>query len=172
MTLYHRSQRHLYGCMYHALYALTGDESWLEHVDDLSEFRWLARLHASDAVLLTYFADQVRDTTTPPEFWDTLRANVKLPDIVHLPLLVTIAGRGSFGRHVVAIALPVADDSVWVSDSALDGLRHLSYAEFLQSEFARAYMVQALAPAGVEHYPHESGAEYVSQTDTAPYAPI
>lgn len=170
MNLFHRRQKHLYGCLYHALYAVTGNEAWLEHVDDLSELRWLTRLHQDSAVLLTYFADQVQDTTTTPEFWEALRQNVDLPGVTHLPLLVTIEGRGGFGRHVLALALPVShDDTVEISDSALDGLTYLPYREFLQSEFARAYMVQAAAPADLDAYAHESGAEYVSRTDAAAY---
>lgn len=156
--------------MYHALYALSGDEAWLEHAEDVSRLRWLTRLHAAGLGVLTYFTDIVTDQTVPPGFWEALRGPVADPAVTHLPLLLTIEGNSGFARHVVAVALPVREaDPVIVSDSGRDGLLHLTYPEFLASVYGRAYEVEALAPADLELYPFESGAEYASRTDAAPY---
>lgn len=165
-TLHHRPQRHLYGCMYHAIFAFTGDSHWLEHVDDLSEPRWLSRLHAAGATVLTYYADLMTDTRTKAAFWDKLRQN--MPEgSEKLPLLVTCDGLSGM-RHLVALEFH-RDGSVVISDSALSGLRTMTCAEFLDSNYSSASMVQQLMTADVDAYPHESGAEYVSKASPETY---
>lgn len=168
-TLHHRPQRHLYGCMYHAIFAFTGDLHWLEHVDDLSEPRWLSRLHAAGATVLTYYADLMTDTRAAPAFWQKLREHMP-EESKKLPLLVTCDGLGGL-RHLVALEFH-RDGSVAISDSALSGLRAMTFLEFLRSNYSSASMVQQLMTADVDAYPHESGAEFVSRTDSAPYAPM
>lgn len=174
---HHRRQSTIYGCLYHALYALTGDEQWLAHADDISDLRWLSRLHEQGGMLLTYYADNLLHTPAPPGFWEALRGHIA-PEgegdrpTTHLPLLVTIEGlSGLDRRHLVAIALPVEGrDDVWVSDSAADVPQQFAFAEFLTSRYARASEVVQLLPADVDTYPYQSGAEFISQMDPAPYA--
>ena len=172
--LHHRPQAALFGCMYHALYALTGDESWLEHVDDFSEPRWLARIQAQGCTVLVFFADLMFDTRTPPHWWDALRWNIPAEGkggqaTTHLPVLATVDGV-SGRRHVVAVALPVnGRDDVLISDSAMPDLRVLTWAEFLDSTYARASRVEQLLTADLNAFPHQSAAEYLSGQDAGTY---
>lgn len=174
--LHHRPQPRIYGCLYYALYALTGDEAWLQYADDISDTRWLARLHDEGAMLLTYYADNILHTPPPPGFWEALRGHIAPQGeggaaTTHLPLLVTVEGLSGLGRrHLVALALPVTSrDDVWVSDSAEDAPREFTFADFLASRYAQASEVAQLLPADVDTYPYQSGAEFVSQADPAPY---
>lgn len=173
--LRHRPQAALYGCMYHALYALTGDEGWLAHVDDFSEPRWLARIQAEGGAVLVYYADLLLDTRTPPMWWDALRAIIPADGqggrpTTHMPLLATVDGL-SGRRHLVALALPVVGrDDVHISDSALPDLQVLTWAEFQASPYARASRVEQIIPGDLNHYAHQSAAEILSQQDASAYA--
>lgn len=166
MTLFHRPQKYLYGCLYHAIFAFTGDEYWLEHIEDFSEPRWLARLAAQGATVLTYYADLMTDTHTTVEFWEKLRDNIP-EGTESLPLLITVDGISS-RRHLVAMRLPRNGDVV-ISDSALSGLRSMSFQAFLTSNYANASGVQQLLAADVDAYPHESAPEFIARTDASPY---
>lgn len=174
-ALHHQRQAHLYGCLYHALHAITGDAAWLAHVDDISEPRWLARIHEQGGVIRTYYADTVTGTPATPAFWHGLRDSIPLAGedgrrTTHLPLLVTVEGPSGLGRHLIALCLPVPDrDDVIVSDSARPDLVTLTWDEFLASGYVQASEVQQLLTAQADAYPHESGAEYVSRQDPAPY---
>lgn len=172
--LHHRPQAALFGCMYHALYALTGDEGWLAHVDDFSEPRWLARIQAQGGTVLVYYADLMLDTRTPRHWWDALRWNIPAEGkggqaTTHMPVLATVDGV-SGRRHVIAVALPVnGRDDVLISDSAAPALQVLTWADFLDSTYARASRVEQLLSADLDAYAHQSAAEYLSGQDAGAY---
>ncbi|GGL15792.1 hypothetical protein [Deinococcus radiotolerans] len=174
-ALMHQRQAHLYGCLYHALHAITQDHGWLAHVEDISENRWLARIHDEGGMIRTYYADAITGTPVPPDFWGRLRAAIPPggeggAPTTHLPLLVTVDGLSGLGFHVVALCLPMGSrDDVIISDSARSELLTLTWDDFLGSAYAQATQVQQLITNDLHRYPHESGAEYVSRQDPAPY---
>lgn len=172
--LHHRKQARLYGCAYHALYAVTGEEAWLEHVEDISPQRWHARLHAAGLRVSVWFADLIGNTTTASSFWLGLQAmhHGNALGYTHVPLLVTIQGRSSgAARHLVAVGMPVSDaDPVFVSDSARPEQLGMTFQKFLASEYAQAFEVETLDTTDLDASPFQSGAVFVSTADPTPYA--
>lgn len=164
--LYHRPQTRLYGCLYHSLYALTGDEHWLEHVEDVSRPRWHARLHAAGLMVMAYWDAELIEQSCPPELWARLREwGQGQEGFTHIPMLATIHGIRA-GHHIVGLALPVGDGPVWVSDSARHELQTLTLEEFLSSPYASAYAVEALAPADLNVYPPDPGHLHFAEPST------
>lgn len=169
--LHHKSQPLLYGCLYHATYAVTGDESWLEHTEDVSQPRWHARLHAAGLMVMTYWSNEVLEQPCPVEFWHELRGRfAALPgEHTHIPLLVTVKGL-SVGTHLVAVALPVREDHpVIISDSAKDTQWEMQLDDFLLSPWAAALAVESLVPTQLDLYPEDPGHLHFTE-DTADYA--
>ncbi|MFC6592402.1 hypothetical protein ACFP81_10625 [Deinococcus lacus] len=163
--LHHKLQRLSYGCLYHALFAITGDEAWLEHVDDVSQPRWHARLHAAGLMVMTYWSSELIEQPCPAEFWTVLRERfAALPGVpTHISLLVTVKGL-NVGHHIVAVALPVSEDHpAIISDSAKNSLWEMPLADFLLSPWAEAYAVESIAPAEVDAYPEDPGHLYFTE---------
>lgn len=133
-------------------------------MDDLSEPRWLSRLHAAGATVLTYYADLMTDTRTTPEFWRLLRANL-VGEQMHL--LVTCDGVSGL-RHLVAVSLRSAEQAhVIISDSASVGLQSMAFDDFVVSCYAQASQVQQLLPADLEAHAEESAADYLAQHEAS-----
>lgn len=147
--LHHQQQPELYGCLYHALYALTGDPDVLEHVDDLSNARFYARLHGWGLMVITPWADYSDPAaTTPCRFWEAVTSEHPQP------YLLTVATERLPGfRH--AVAALVSTRSVSISDSRHACPFTLTFREFLDSEYAQAFLVEQLLPAELDAYPHE-----------------
>lgn len=150
MSLRHRRQPKVWGCIYHALYAVTGDESLLEHADDLSEFRALTRLHALGYGVYTLHAAMFGGAQpTTPEFWREVTAQIPAGE-AHV-LLMTVEGVHPDLRHAVAMAL--CRDEAVISDSALPELIRLSLPDFLETKYARASEVQSVFPLDLDALP-------------------
>jgi hypothetical protein len=151
--LHHREQAGLAGCLYHALYAVLGDETLLAHVDDVSDARWLVRVHAAGHVPMTLFADRLGPGVTPPQFWDQLWAAAQ-SSASPQTVLVTVESQRPGVWHVVAVTLlPSAE--AWISDSAEPALICLDHDTFLGSPYSQAHLVEVLLPADLDAYPPE-----------------
>lgn len=142
-------------CLYHAAFALTGDPRLLaeaEHAREPdNEVEWAQVLAARGLLVFDQHCTQ-RDyggQVTPPLFWERLRARAAAHLQPHetLSLLVVILEADDHDYHAVAAEIPMAGDTVSVSDSHLTGVLFLSWAEFLHSRYARAYRVQQLLPS-------------------------
>lgn len=159
--LYHAHQTLLYGCIYHAAYALIGDETLLEHVSDMSTGAWLARLgqrgYAVNALYNTYIlAGYVDDAPLTRRGWEQVRSLASRNRMEALPLLVTVVSERVQGFHLIALHLPHRSiDCVRISDSAKPGLQSLTWSEFLASRYARSYEVSHLVSLNPDHHPHE-----------------
>lgn len=168
MNLHHRRQPLLYGCMYHATYALLGEESLLEDVSDVSPLRWQARLAQGGLIVATYWEGELTGQRAGPDFWHALRRRVA-GRMDRLPLLLSVPG--PLHLHMVAALVPMeGEGEVQVSDSARDALLRLPWVEFLASPYGQPLTVQVLAVTDPDAYPLDPGADHVSAADPAAYA--
>lgn len=162
--IYHRPQPALYGCMYYAVYALTGDETLLEHAADVSMGAWISRIVARGASPHTIYATYF-DTRIPAsrQFWEQARSLAQQHRLRAVPLLATIPSTRVHGHHMVALHLPHrALDMVRISDSALPDVLELSWERFLLSPYAQAVEIVQLVPLG--DYPFEQAAPVPLET--------
>jgi len=145
------------GCMYHAAFALTGEEHWLEpwYVEDVSEARFVVRLALADVGLFPFWVTPRSGPTTPEAFWYGLVKNYgDAPPAEEAPLMVSIAGNSPGWLHTVAVGLPLIDGgNVTISDSSLPELLSLPWAQFLLSDYAQAHRVEMLGPLDLIAYP-------------------
>lgn len=148
-TLHHRQQPDLYGCLYFAAFALTGDPQVLEHTRDISNARFYARLHSWGLMVITPWSNYAGpDQFTPRSFWEALTTEHSQPY-----LLTVAAERTPDHRH--ACAAVVSTSTVTISDSRRASRATLTFEEFLDSEYAQAYLVEQLLPADLDAFPHE-----------------
>ncbi|MBZ9752735.1 hypothetical protein K7W42_17985 [Deinococcus sp. HMF7604] len=158
MILHHRQQSGLVGCLYHSLYALTGDEAQLAHVEDVSDARFAVRLAGQGLMAFPLWVTPSDGPVTETSFWTALRDRFTRDNVVgasHAPLLVAIPGTGPPMLHSVALALPITptEETVQVSDSNFDTPLTFSWAAFLLSDYSRAHRVEMLAPLELDAYP-------------------
>lgn len=162
MMLHHRKQAQLWGCIYHSLYAVTGDESMLEHVDDLSELRALTRLHSAGLGVQTLHAAMFGGAQpTSKEFWIELMG--RAPAGGGWLMLLTVPAERSDVRHAVAAGLYA--DRVIVSDSALDDYQVFSQTEFLSSKYAQADAVGIVFPLDLDRLEPLSAQKTLAELD-------
>lgn len=143
-------------CLYHAVYAVTGDPTWLRHAEDArqgpepdAELPWVFQLAAHGLLVFAHHTTQraAEGQTTPRVFWEELRARWATADpgvTPWVPLIVTIWGGRAY--HAVAVGLPIRGGDVLVSDSARRDLACMRWEEFLDSGYATAYRVEMLVP--------------------------
>ncbi len=164
MTLHHQKQPERFGCLYHALYAITGDERALQYTEDISELRFHARAVQLGYLLLPlYVCDAPLGGRFGMGWWDALRARV--PAAEPLPVMVSIEQRHDPRvHHVVALCLR-HDGPVTVSDSSADTFLTLDWHTFQASPYARAFRVEGIGTTDVDAYPYESARERLTQLD-------
>lgn len=168
MNLAHQPQARAWGCIYHALHALTGDTAWLRHTDDISPLRWRARIAEAGLFTLPYWAD-VHGTLTTRPFWTNLLTRLRASR-EPLLLLVTIPGTRPDFTHMVAVAYPPDPaGAVLVSDSAQPAPAAYTLAEFLDSPYAQAVAVETIGTAQTDLYPPEPGAQYLAPDTSGEY---
>ena len=158
--LEHRQQFGPVGCLYHSLYAVTGDEAMLDpgHVHDTSDARFLIRLSKWGLLAFPFWVTGANGATTDPAFWESLRGRFTRDNTVgatHAPVLVAIPGSTERWLHSVAVALPISpeQDAVQVSDSEFPAPLTFSWAGFLASAYATAHRVEMLGPLDLDAYP-------------------
>ncbi|THF70493.1 hypothetical protein E7T06_07250 [Deinococcus sp. Arct2-2] len=147
--LHHKRQAELWGCLYHTLYALTGDTAVLEHVRDISNARFYCRLHEMGLMAVALH----KGAPAEPEFWETLN-----PDGAHSLLLTVPADHLQGVEHAVAVEL-WPGRSACISDSKQPTHQWVDWAAFLASPYGRPLSVEVLAVADLNRYPAED-AEY------------
>lgn len=156
--LEHKPQGAPNGCLYHALFAITGDPDVLTFAGDISDARFYSRLAEFGMIsLVLYACPPELARPTDPAFWQHYRdlfTRANTTGARFVPLLVTVNGLTM--QHAVAVALPVhraAGDTVIISDSNAPEPHTLTWEQFTRSEYARANRVEMLGPADVDAYP-------------------
>ncbi|WP_027480537.1 hypothetical protein [Deinococcus pimensis] len=170
MTLWHRKQAERFGCIYHALYAITGDEGVLAHVGDISEARMRTRMTKLGLFTMPVFANHGDFTdATPRAFWDTYREMFAHDEPGHAYLLLSVPSRRVANNwHAVAVKLPnLAADTVEVSDSSEDDVLVYTWPEFLASWYAHAHVVESVHVADLSLYPFEDARARLAEADRA-----
>lgn len=166
LMLHHRKQESLWGCIYHALYALTGEESLLEHVTDISDPRALIRLHQLGYALLPLhvvkFAGPCADQADAG-LWRGLVS--QLPEGASALLAVTVDGFIPNTQHAIAVEL--SRDEVAVSDSAHHALQLFDLENFLSSRYSRANAIEALMPLDLDAFPAVNAGEELARASAA-----
>jgi hypothetical protein len=156
--LSHRKQEQSYGCLYHAAYAVTGDERFLSHVENINVARYRAHLAECGYTEVMFF-NNVWLSQADETVWRRLARTVRNG---HAPFVLEIDSPNFPGfRHMVAVDFPIREDVVHVvSDSTKDGLLvFANRAEFLASPYAKTYLIAYLQTTDLEHHLFESAAE-------------
>jgi len=146
--LEHARQFNLWGCLYHAAYAITGEGTLLDHVCDLSNPRFYARLHGLGLMSMTLYASTDQQPTDSL-FWEMLRSHGTPQQLLLSIAAVRLPGI----QHAVAVELTA--EGATVSDSRLPALQTFLWPDFLAGPYALAFRVEVLLPAEVDAYPHE-----------------
>ena len=142
----HFPQTKPYGCIFHATAALTQDESWLEHVEDVCAVRWRLRLMEAGMWLHPVYNNEFEPAT--PEFWERFyRRNSESG----FPMFLQVASTPPV-RHRVAALVSPAGGKVIVSDSLCSGIEHFSLAAFAHSGYGRCYEADVLCEGRLDDY--------------------
>lgn len=160
LTLWHRPQSQLYGCIYHAAYALLGDPTLLDHVDDVGTGAWINRLARRGVVPYHVWQTRLSSRNIPvitARDWEAIRSQAQVRDEAALRLMVTIESTRVQGYHLIAVLIPnrTVSDMIQVSDSALPELLHMPWREFIQSRWAAAYEVEQLVSLNPDAHPRQ-----------------
>lgn len=160
LSLGHQHQPQPYGCIYHAAYALLGDPTLLDHIEDDRTAAWVARLARRGVVPYHLWYTRLSSRTEPvitDRDWEAIRSQAQVQQADTLPLMVTIASNRVQGYHLTAVLIPSRrmGDVVQISDSALPELLHLSWQDFLRSRWAAAYEVEMLVSLDADTHPCE-----------------
>lgn len=146
------------GCLYHSAYAITGEESLLDHVADTNPARWQLRLLALGLMPFTLFCTDPPEPPASLEWWERLRDRFTRDNTTeqrHAPLLISVPGITPGWLHQVAALMPACEgeDLVCISDSNFAQARWVTWAEFLDTYGARTHRVEMLGPADLNAYP-------------------
>ncbi len=146
-SLFHKKQENPWGCMYHVLYAITGDESLLEFVDDLSVEGMYKRAVERGNLPWTLYTTIAR-RKAGMEFWGDMLARWPKTSIL-LDLSIDSIQYKEFGiRHAVGVLFNLRGEAgvnfpfAVVSDSGVDDFRSYdSLEEFVDSPYGQPYIV-------------------------------
>lgn len=159
--LHHKKQPETWGCIYYSLYALTGEESLLQHAHDLSEPRALLQLHQLGYALLPIHISRLFPVYAPSSIWDRLLEQAGPNTFL---LSVTVDGIKPGTRH--AVALELGAGKVEVSDSALpNGPITYIPEQFKLSRYAQALEVSVLMTAELSHHPEVNASEVIQRLE-------
>jgi hypothetical protein len=147
----HKKQMTPSGCQYHSAYALLGDESLLEYVDDASSMRFILRLLERGKYLFPYWGGVFSSASVPETFWRHL-AELCGKNGGPQQMLCDYLSPAGQGHTVAAI---LNDTTVWVSDSMCDDIQAFWLDDFLKSRYAKAYQVNVLYSTKMEDYEPE-----------------
>ena len=147
--LHHRKQTERWGCIYHALYAVTGDASLLEYASDISEPRARIRLHHLGYTLLPVLEPD----------WTRYAEILRDGDAVHC--ILTISGICPGATH--AVALELSGDGVTLSDSATPGLQRLTHTQFQLSRYASPLLTEMLIPLKLDAFPVQDAGQALNE---------
>lgn len=158
--LHHCKLKGRWGCMYHSLYAVSGDESLLDEevLSDVSDMRWRVRALQLGFLIQPWYVHP--SETCEPEDWRGLTD--QLPPHAHVALLVSMPSHKLNGeRHQVAVLLRGSGE-VSVSDSSMDGLIDYDSEEaFLASRYAVAFSIEVLALTRLDAHPKVDAREWL-----------
>ena len=149
--LYHRKQEQLYGCIYHAAYAVTGDETFLKHVEDVSWVRWRVRMKEAGYVFEPIYCNGKEPAT--PSFW-RYWLDWQADDYGALMILSIHHGK-SPTSHTIGAVLSKIEQCVIISDSLRDGFVTVGQDEWPEHQYARVRRAEALLDGDLERWPPE-----------------
>jgi hypothetical protein len=155
--LSHRRQEQSYGCLYHAAYAVTGDERLLAHVENINVARYRAHLAECGYTEVMFF-NNVWLSQADEMIWRRLARTTRSSH----PFVLEIDSPNFPGfRHMVAVQYPGREDAPhFVSDSTKDGIVvFANRAEFLASPYAKTYLIAYVQTTDLGDHPFESAAE-------------
>ena len=164
MKLHHERQTRPYGCLYHAVYALTGDRRWLEdeYVNEFSNFRFLCNLAERRHTLFPVYVNNMDDHTPVPDgWWDTLKARLTAAD-EYAELLVAIQSTQHPKLHHAVALILHPTGGVRISDSNQPAVVDLSWSDFLASPYARTLRVEVLIALDRDLYESENAADIMT----------
>lgn len=142
-NLSHARQTASWGCMWHALYAVTADPRFLDDVREGSSLRRPLHAVRYGWIIHTLFVDLSRGAApaTDSAFWAkwALQAQAEGLDYTFVVSFVHPGGL----PHSVGVDLR-ADGQVAVSDSLLEGIISAPFEVFLSSPYSRAFLVEQL----------------------------
>ncbi len=166
VPLHHRHQPEPWGCAYHATFALTGDETLLEHVRDANPQRFAAHL-AERGILRRTLYNCLWSDPVPPMFWERLL--VRVGPQGQLPLIVWHESNALLAEHHAVALVLRGDGHVWVSDSKRPGIEEFSMGpangdgtdpeRFYGTRYARAREVTQLVPSDLSLYKFQDALE-------------
>lgn len=164
IELHHRKLETNWGCMYHALYAFTGDERLLDEqlLCDVNESRWRLRVLEAGFLLIPWYVHphEVCSPLVWRELEEKARFGGRVGFVVAVPSQVLDAE-----RHQVAILLE--EGTFKVSDSSREGLlEYDGIDKFLESHYARAFDIEMLSEARLEAHTRQEAEEFLQRGKT------
>lgn len=144
LDLWHAKQPHVWGCMYHAHFAATGDARFLENVDDMNT-EGVARLNWRLGFWPLIWYTQFYGVQADAAVWQ--RILDRYPESYSVWLASVDSLRFDDTKHLIAVAVNLPAGSTLdnvpfavVSDSSADDFVHYETLEaFLASPYAGAY---------------------------------
>jgi hypothetical protein len=154
--LAHKRQEKNWGCIFHAAYAITHDESLLAYVDDISQTRYRIYLLKHGWVSETYWSD-LNLNKADADVWERIADAYRPISDCAVFILDIDSLRHTGLHHAVAVEVPVDPGGRhYVSDSTQDELvTYEGRAEFLESPYARPYAIAYLFRADLQAWPVE-----------------
>ena len=135
-VLFHKHQTTEKGCMYHAAYAITGDEQFLNWFEDENDMHLRARLAQAGWIAQPLHLD-CQELRMPREAWEKFLKKGRVAWF--------LAGyRLREGRHQVAIFWD--GTGLEVSDSKTLDVWHTHPNAFINSNYGAPYLLEHLSP--------------------------
>ncbi len=155
--LHHRKQAQRWGCMYHAIYALTGDEALLEQVDDISLPRWFCAIHQQGLIASPLYAHH--ENIAGEREWDLVSMLLMCTGTHRLLMCIDSLTRPG-SRHQIAVVADFDQMKAVVSDSTADGIQVMDWEAFRAGPYARAYEVLWIGEAHLHDYAFDHRSNY------------
>ena len=142
--IWHEKQAQRWGCIYHALYSVTGHRSLLDHVNDVSEARARIRLHHLGYTLMPLL---IKD-------WSRIMSVIP-PD--QSQLCVLTIRQSDETTH--AVGAEIHHDRVIISDSAHLDVQEMSLQDLERSDYRDPLLIELLIPLRLDDFEPEDASE-------------
>lgn len=138
-----------YGCMYHSIAALTGEERWLEYIEDVNNWRMQIRLAEAGYLLDSIYDNHFQKADA--SFWKRWIAR---HDDECFRVILTVDSTPPV-RHRVAALISMMESKVVIYDPAKDVVQECGLTTFASMRFARCYRAEVLFEAELDRYEPE-----------------
>lgn len=159
VPLHHSTQPEPYGCLYHAAFAILGDETLLADKRDANPNRFAARLAMRGILRRTLFND-LWQGETELNFWERLRGRLKPGGFI--PLIVYIKSRAELADHHAVAVVFSESGQAWVSDSKRPEILAFTRTAFLVSRYSSAQEVTQLLPRELDLFSYEDAVQIMA----------